>query len=159
MPQPLIDQLKEGGRMIVPVGERYQQVLYLLKKKDGKLITEALRPTLFVPMTGTAEAAREVKPDPLHPKLVNSSFEDLTGTSGEPTGWYYIRQMQVVSAADAPDGQRYVTFTNSEPGRASRALQGFPIDGRKVHKLQASCMAKGKDLVRGPMWKKFHNSQ
>jgi len=150
VPQPLVDQLKEGGRMIVPVGERYQQVLYLMKKEKGKLVTEALKPTLFVPMTGAAEAARQVKPDPLHPKLVNGSFEEVTGTSGEPTGWYYIRQMKVVTAPDAPDGQNYVTFTNAESGRASRALQGFPIDGRKVHEIEASCMAKGKDIVPGP---------
>ena len=76
VPQPLVDQLKEGGRMIVPVGEPYQQVFHLLKKENGKLINEALRPTLFVPMTGRAEDNREVKADPLHPKLVNGSFEE-----------------------------------------------------------------------------------
>ena len=58
VPQPLIDQLKEGGRMIIPVGERYQQVFHLLKKQNGELINEALRPTLFVPMTGKAEESR-----------------------------------------------------------------------------------------------------
>jgi protein-L-isoaspartate(D-aspartate) O-methyltransferase len=150
VPQALVDQLKEGGRMIIPVGERYQQVLYLFKKKDGKLVSEALRPTLFVPMTGTAEAARQVKPDPLHPKLVNGSFEESTGSSEEPTGWYYIRQMKTVTASDAPDGQKYVTFTNSDPGRGCRAMQGFALDGRKVHELEASCMVKGKDIVPGP---------
>ena len=77
VPQPLIDQLKEGGRMIIPVGERYQQVFHLLKKQDGKLINEALRPTLFVPMTGKAEESREVQPDPLHPKLINGGFEEV----------------------------------------------------------------------------------
>ena len=40
--------------MIVPVGERYQQTLYLLTKRDGQMVQEALRPTLFVPMTGAA---------------------------------------------------------------------------------------------------------
>ena len=65
VPQPLVDQLREGGRMIIPVGERYQQALHLLKKKDGKLINEALRPTLFVPMTGKAEDSRQVKANPL----------------------------------------------------------------------------------------------
>src|SRR5690606_37543023 len=64
VPQPLVDQLAEGGRMIVPVGERYQQTLYLFRKKNGKLESEALLPTLFVPITGAAEAARVVKPDP-----------------------------------------------------------------------------------------------
>jgi protein-L-isoaspartate(D-aspartate) O-methyltransferase len=150
VPQPLIDQLKEGGRMIVPVGERYQQVLHLLKKQNGELINEALRPTLFVPMTGKAEESRQVQPDPLHPKLINSGFEEVTGSSGEPTGWYYIRQMKVATAPDAPEGRNYVTFSNSEPGRGCRALQGFPIDGRTVHELELSCMVRGADIAPGP---------
>ena len=79
VPQPLIEQLKEGGRIVIPVGERYQQTLYLMKKVDGKLTTEALQPTLFVPMTGKAEAGREVKPDPLHPSIGNGDFEKTTG--------------------------------------------------------------------------------
>ena len=62
VPPALTEQLKEGGRMIVPVGQRYQQVFHLLKKIDGKLVTEALRPTLFVPMTGEAEQRRQVRP-------------------------------------------------------------------------------------------------
>ena len=57
VPQPLVDQLREGGRMIVPVGERYQQNLYLFRKNGDELETEALKATLFVPMTGEAEDA------------------------------------------------------------------------------------------------------
>ena len=67
VPPALVEQLKEGGRMVIPVGERYQQTLYLLKKTDGKMVSEALQPTLFVPMTGEAEAGREVLPDPAKP--------------------------------------------------------------------------------------------
>ena len=70
--------------MVVPVGERYSQTLYLLRKKDGKLESEALLPTLFVPMTGKAEEAREVKPDPANPQLVNGSFEEEAFKSGAP---------------------------------------------------------------------------
>jgi protein-L-isoaspartate(D-aspartate) O-methyltransferase len=150
VPQALVDQLKEGGRMLVPVGERYEQVLYLFKKEEGKLKSEALRPTLFVPMTGKAEDQRQVKPDPLHPKLVNGSFEEITGTAEEPVGWYYIRQMKVVTDTSAPDGQRYVTFSNTDPGRGCRALQGFAIDGRKVHEIEVSCKVRGKGLRKGP---------
>ena len=58
VPQPLVDQLKDGGLMIVPVGERYQQNLYLYRKTKGELKSEALKATLFVPMTGEAEAKR-----------------------------------------------------------------------------------------------------
>ncbi|MFN9824561.1 MAG: protein-L-isoaspartate(D-aspartate) O-methyltransferase, partial [Planctomyces sp.] len=55
VPQPLIDQLKEGGRMIIPMGERYQQSFHLLKKENGSLQDERLISTLFVPMTGESE--------------------------------------------------------------------------------------------------------
>ena len=37
VPQPLVDQLKDGGRMVIPVGERFAQQLYLLEKKNGQL--------------------------------------------------------------------------------------------------------------------------
>ena len=149
VPQALVDQLKEGGRMLVPEGQRYEQVLNLLKKEHGKLVREALCPTLFVPMTGAAEDKRKIKPDPLHPKLNNGSFEELTGTPEEPAGWYYNRQMQVVTDKAAPDGQRYVTFTNDIMGRGCRTLQGFPIDGRKVHEIELSCMVRGKGIHIG----------
>ena len=149
VPQPLIDQLKEGGRMIIPVGERYQQVFHLLKKEDGKLLNEALRPTLFVPMTGKAEEDRQVQPDPLHPKLINGGFEEVVGADGEAAGWYFVRQMRVETAADAPEGRNYATFANTEPGRGCRALQGFSIDGRKVHELELSCMVRGNGMASG----------
>jgi protein-L-isoaspartate(D-aspartate) O-methyltransferase len=63
IPQPLIDQLKDGGRMVIPVGDRFNQMVYLVTKKDGKLTTKELRPTLFVPMTGRAlqDAAKKRK--------------------------------------------------------------------------------------------------
>ena len=84
--------------MVIPVGERFEQMLYRYTKKDGKLVAEPLRPTLFVPMTGTAEAGREIQPDPLNPKMVNSSFEEEAGNTGEPRGWYYCRQMKLSDA-------------------------------------------------------------
>jgi len=62
IPQPLVDQLREGGRMVIPLGDRYNQVVYLMTKKNGKMErVKALRPTLFVPMTGRAqkEAAKD----------------------------------------------------------------------------------------------------
>src|SRR5881227_3424237 len=52
VPQPLIDQLKEGGRMIIPVGAKFAQELYLLEKKDGRLEQSAVLPVRFVPMAG-----------------------------------------------------------------------------------------------------------
>jgi protein-L-isoaspartate(D-aspartate) O-methyltransferase len=55
IPQPLVDQLKEGGRMVIPLGDRFNQIVHLVKKRDGKLIDRELKPTLFVPMTGRAQ--------------------------------------------------------------------------------------------------------
>ena len=65
VPPPLIEQLKEGGRMVIPIGHRFDQVVHLMIKKDGKLIDKQLRPTLFVPMTGKAQReAREKRGKP-----------------------------------------------------------------------------------------------
>src|SRR5262245_31539779 len=50
VPQPLTDQLKDGGRMVIPVGERFAQQLYLLEKKNGQLKERATLPVRFVPM-------------------------------------------------------------------------------------------------------------
>jgi len=55
VPQPLAQQLKEGGRMIIPVGTTMMdQQLYLLEKKNGELAQTAILPVRFVPMTGEA---------------------------------------------------------------------------------------------------------
>lgn len=54
IPQPLIDQLAEGGKMVVPVGTYYQE-LTLLEKKDGKIKKSHIAPVQFVPMTGESQ--------------------------------------------------------------------------------------------------------
>ena len=52
IPEKLIDQLKDGGRMIIPVGETHAvQLLKLIIKKDKKIIERDLLPVRFVPMT------------------------------------------------------------------------------------------------------------
>ena len=66
VPPPLFDQLKEGGRMVIPIGNRFNQVVHLIIKKDGKRVDRELKPTLFVPMTGrdqeeAAAARREAE--------------------------------------------------------------------------------------------------
>ncbi len=147
VPQPLVDQLKEGGRMIIPLGERYQQSLYLMTKKDGKMVSEALVPTMFVPMTGAAEAARKVKPDPKNPKLVNGDFETVD-KSGRLDNWYYQRQL-TLDEQKSPQGKRFVTFSNREAGRGAHALQAFPVDGSAVKTLKLSCFVKGTSLRAG----------
>ena len=51
IPKPLIEQLKEGGRMVVPVGT-YTQELKKIIKRSGKIETTDVIPVVFVPMTG-----------------------------------------------------------------------------------------------------------
>ena len=54
IPQPLKDQLKIGGRMIIPVGARYQELLLITKTEKG-FEEKRLLPVRFVPMTGEAQ--------------------------------------------------------------------------------------------------------
>jgi len=55
VPQPLVEQLAEGGRMIIPVGPTWDQQLILLRKADGGLERESVLPVRFVPMTGAVD--------------------------------------------------------------------------------------------------------
>ncbi len=55
VPQPLVDQLKDNGRMVIPVGDKFAQQLYLLEKKNGQLKQSATLPVRFVPMTSEAQ--------------------------------------------------------------------------------------------------------
>jgi len=52
VPEPLKQQLAEGGRMIIPVGGAHTQELVLLTKKKGKLIERDQFPVRFVPFVG-----------------------------------------------------------------------------------------------------------
>lgn len=149
VPQPLIEQLVEGGRMIVPVGERFQQTLCLLTKVDGRMQRETLEPTFFVPMTGQAEEARTLLPDTTHPQLVHGSFEETIASTDKPVGWYYIRQGRVEQDATAPLGERSLVFSNTTPGRHTHAMQAFGVDGRTVRHLNLGLWVRGDDLRRG----------
>jgi len=55
IPQPLVDQLRDGGRMIIPVGPPGSQELCLLKKTGTKIEQQAVLPVRFVPMIKAAE--------------------------------------------------------------------------------------------------------
>lgn len=57
IPQPIKEQLKVGGKMIIPVGEQWdtQQLFYLEKTGPDKIVEKAVLEVRFVPMTGNAE--------------------------------------------------------------------------------------------------------
>ncbi len=54
IPDPLIEQLKEGGRMVIPVGDRQQRLMVVKKTEEG-LEKQSTIPVIFVPMTGEAQ--------------------------------------------------------------------------------------------------------
>jgi protein-L-isoaspartate(D-aspartate) O-methyltransferase len=51
IPQPLLDQLKERGRLVIPVGDYYQELKKITKVK-GEIKSQDIIPVVFVPMTG-----------------------------------------------------------------------------------------------------------
>ncbi len=55
VPPPLVEQLRDGGRMIIPVGPMGDQELVLLRKQGEQLEQRAVLPVRFVPMTGGAQ--------------------------------------------------------------------------------------------------------
>ncbi len=56
IPPPLIEQLRDGGRLIIPLGSvRYHQTLTLVTKKNNTTETEYITGVRFVPMTGEAQ--------------------------------------------------------------------------------------------------------
>jgi protein-L-isoaspartate(D-aspartate) O-methyltransferase len=54
IPPPLLEQLKPGGRMVLPVGTRFttQQLVLVHKRPDGRVTTRQMLPVSFVPITG-----------------------------------------------------------------------------------------------------------
>lgn len=54
VPGPLVAQLKEGGRLSIPIGSEWDQVLNTYVKREGRLIKVDSLPVRFVPMTGKA---------------------------------------------------------------------------------------------------------
>ena len=60
VPQPLIDQLKVGGVLVIPVGVGYQELIRLRKTSDG-VAKEDILPVRFVPMTGEVRNGKSAK--------------------------------------------------------------------------------------------------
>jgi protein-L-isoaspartate(D-aspartate) O-methyltransferase len=56
IPQPLLDQLGPGGRMVIPVGGFFQELKVFTKQADGRVVEKDVLPVRFVPMTGEVES-------------------------------------------------------------------------------------------------------
>jgi protein-L-isoaspartate(D-aspartate) O-methyltransferase len=148
VPKPLVEQLKEGGRLVVPLGQRYQQTLYLFKKAHGTLQAEPLQPTFFVPMMGRAEGERVVQTDAGEPLLANGNFKNVAGD--QPVGWYYVRQGKVETSGGTPTGN-CLSFRNDAPGRAAQALQAVGVDGRRTQEIELSLRVRGQKVQPGSL--------
>ncbi|QDT14334.1 protein-L-isoaspartate(D-aspartate) O-methyltransferase [Alienimonas californiensis] len=170
VPRPLVEQLAEGGKLLVPLGERFQQTFHLFTKRGGELANEQLVPTFFVPMTGESEERREVQPDGLRPRVANASFELDENGDGRADGWHYQRQTLLMPDArdgesgarvasdselgglktdggEAPDGQRYLRIAARDPDRLAQILQGLPVDGRRVGAVGLAMRVRGDALL------------
>jgi len=62
VPEPLVEQLASGGRLVIPVGSYYQELLMIEKQKDRTIRRTSIVPVRFVPMLGEAEKANSPKP-------------------------------------------------------------------------------------------------
>ncbi len=49
-PRALVEQLKPGGRMVIPVGREYQELVVVEKARDGRVTRKVEYPVMFVPM-------------------------------------------------------------------------------------------------------------
>ena len=52
IPEPLTDQLADGGRLVIPLGSRDEQVLAVVTKREGRLDRQDVAPVRFVPLVG-----------------------------------------------------------------------------------------------------------
>lgn len=59
IPEPLVDQLAVGGRMVIPVGGFFQELKVFTREKDGHVTEKAIIPVRFVPMTGEIEKEKD----------------------------------------------------------------------------------------------------
>jgi protein-L-isoaspartate(D-aspartate) O-methyltransferase len=149
IPRPLVEQLREGGRIVAPLGERYQQTLYALEKREGKLVVKSREPTFFVPMTGQAEKLRIARADGPLSELANGDFEQ-TVSGDKPAGWYYVRQAELAADGPVPASRHCITFNNRVPGRSSQALQAVGVDGRQVPSLSVELWVQARDVKVAP---------
>ncbi|MEL6896412.1 MAG: protein-L-isoaspartate(D-aspartate) O-methyltransferase, partial [Planctomycetota bacterium] len=153
--------------------ERYQQTLYLLEKVNGKMKRTSLRPTLFVPMTGTAEDSRQRLPDGSNPRVINGDFreagyrpveknpDDKKETSPTQTGnntdaeefiagWYYGRQFRRVDPSKLTSQQWEKEPWENQPSTlSSGAFVRFENEtpGLSAHLLQGLALD-GRQVTR-----------
>jgi protein-L-isoaspartate(D-aspartate) O-methyltransferase len=64
VPEPLLVQLKVGGRLVLPVGDYFQNLTVYTKRPDGSFEKEKVLPVRFVPMTGEVQQQQQQRQPP-----------------------------------------------------------------------------------------------
>ena len=150
VPKPLVEQLAEGGVLLVPVGTEFDQTMHLCKKVNGELTTVSLWPTLLLPMKGKAEEFRSQSEKLRTPSILNGGFEEIVPkTTDVPASWAYVRQGRVITDSTCPEGKYSLSFINVTPVVAATALQAFPVDGKSISELTLACKIWGKEIRPG----------
>ena len=52
VPQPLVDQLVDGGRLVIPVGPRFEQTITVVRRNGDEIELKLVEPAVFVPLLG-----------------------------------------------------------------------------------------------------------
>ena len=78
VPETLLDQLDEGGVLVLPVGDRRRQVLKRVSRRRGEFIEEDLCPCVFVPLRGEEGWGVDTEPD----EATEEEGEDFAGPPG-----------------------------------------------------------------------------
>lgn len=155
IPRPLISQLAEGGHLVIPVGERFQQVLYRFTKSQGEMRRERVEATFFVPMTGRAEAERKKHPDASNPRIINGGFEATTA-AGELQGWYYIRHGKAIRDPNCPGGKHCMEFVRRD-AMPAYGLQPIGVTGANTKELKLTLYSSAEGIQTGLL--SLHSSQ
>lgn len=125
IPKTLTDSLKDGGRIVAPVGDYYRQIWTFVDKKDNTLTANALIPTRLEPLVkGTLEKdARELslvggdfeKLDPVPVKVGSPQGENalsLPVLNPTPEGWYDAWNVQIAEPDVLYEGSRACRLSN-----------------------------------------------
>ena len=144
IPDPLVDQLAEGGHLVIPIGEGFQQALCRYTKTNGELIRQRIESTYFVPMTGKADTDRTQPSAAKWPELVNGGFEEKS-FEGKPNGWYYVRNGRIRRGGRVPEGQQSMEIRKPD-GSPARAIQPLGVDGRVVKRLSTRGWSRAENL-------------
>ncbi len=145
IPRPLLEQLRIGGRLVIPVGEELdsQQLIRAIRRRDGRYEYEDLGAVRFVPLIGEAgwpmdeESERPIVP-PRTAKAAQS-LPELIRRAAEP---FYLDRVDPQAAAVARARYGCLTPWEGDPaiyGRATLTGQYRSCEGEVVRMLQDLC--------------------